>query len=398
MLRQKDIIWMSSGDWDSIKGRSQHFILGLSEDNRVLYVNYSAGISRIIDLLLKRGNRRANIKFTPKLEKINENLYVLTPFYWIPSLLKYKAGIQFFNYVNSIILTNLISSIARRLKFINPILILAHPRQASLLGKFGEKLSIYDCADNFPNFQTNKNMRDFYSAMERKILERADIVFVSATNLMEKFKSTNRNVYLVPNGVDIDHFSCNRSDPRIPPDMESIKHPVIGFVGTIAAWVDLDSIGYIAGSHPEWSVVLIGPVVTDVTKLKKYANIFLLGEKDYSVLPDYIKLFDVCLIPFKVNNLTHFVDPVKLYEYSAMGKPAVATNLKSLRDYKSICRLSMNFEDFVKNIQEGLAENSEKDMQRRIEFAQRNTWESRITRIKEIVSEALERKKAKGAV
>jgi glycosyltransferase involved in cell wall biosynthesis len=109
-----------------------------------------------------------------------------------------------------------------------------------------------------------------------------------------------------------------------------VEGPILGFFGLLADWVDVELIRRIAERFPEATVVLIGQARTDVSRLTDVPNIRLLGQKPYSELPAYSAFFDVGLIPFRFNELTLAVNPIKLREYLSAGMPVVATALPDI--------------------------------------------------------------------
>ncbi len=391
MEKKQDIIYLASVNWDTPKQRIQQIALGLSKEYRVFYINPRPIILDIVRFLFRRMPYK-EIKRRAKLQKLSENLYLITPFFLFGFRINNRINFRnLFSWVNNRIMTSLIHKLTKIYEVSNPILWLIEPSDAAFMGKFNEKLICYDCLDNHPYFYKGKARR-LIEELERGILEKANIVFAASSKLMEKCKPINPNTYLVPNGVDINHFLQGQTRSSIPPDIKYVKHPIVGYIGAIEAWVDLDLIHYVAHVHHDWSLILIGPVHTNINKLKEENNIYLLGVKDHSIISTYISLFDVCLIPFKINNLTNYVNPIKLYEYCAMGKPVVATNLRELKKYSSICRLSKTYDEFVSNIERSLKEDTDFDRQKRIEFASHNTWGNRVKTIKEIISSTMKSK------
>ncbi len=165
-------------------------------------------------------------------------------------------------------------------------------------------------------------------------------------------------------------------------DIINVKKPIIGYYGAIAEWFDTDIIDYIAKTKPEWNIVLIGLTLgSDTDRLKVYPNVFMLGEKPYEELTEYLYWFDVCLIPFKLCDLILSTNPVKFFEYLSSGKPVVSSDLPELRPYQELFYMAKTKEQFVEKIEMALKEDDKEIIDRRIEFARNNDWEHRIADI-----------------
>ena len=206
------------------------------------------------------------------------------------------------------------------------------PTSGEVVGALKEKLIVYHCVDEFSEFTgTDKNA---ILNMERDLMQKADQVFVSSGPLYEIKKLHNPRTSMVTHGVDLDHFR-KACDPNVvvPADIAGLGHPVIGFYGLIADWVDLNLIRFLSSVASRLMVtfVLIGKVDTDVSAIKGLANVHLLGRKPYSALPSYCAGIDVAILPFVINELTLASNPLKLREYLAAGLPVVTTNIPEAR-------------------------------------------------------------------
>ena len=146
------------------------------------------------------------------------------------------------------------------------------------------------------------------------LFRRADLVVVTHEELRRKANMCTDRVALIPNGVEANHFDLSKiNDGDIPEEMKRIIGPKIGFIGSVAKWIDYDLLHYIAINRPDWSIIMIGPILNRVKidKIRQQKNIYLLGRKAYNDLPKYIKAFDVCINPFVVDELSDSVDPLK---------------------------------------------------------------------------------------
>jgi hypothetical protein len=171
---------------------------------------------------------------------------------------------------------------------------------------------------------------------------------VSSDYLRTSKRAHNENTFLVTHGVDLDHFrkACDPNTPTAE-EMKSFRHPVIGFFGLIADWIDLDLIRFLAASRPQWDVVLIGKIVTDTRILENLPNIHMIGRKPYQALPNYAKAFDIAMVPFAMNELTLAANPLKMREYLAAGLPVVATALPEAEKMKAVLEVGRDKAEFL---------------------------------------------------
>nr|MBA3730462.1 glycosyltransferase [Sphingomonas sp.] len=116
-----------------------------------------------------------------------------------------------------------------------------------------------------------------------------------------------------------------------PADQAQLPHPRLGYYGVIDERFDIELLDRIAEMHPDWTLVMVGPVVKiDPQDLPRRPNIHYLGGKTYDQLPSYLGGWDVALMPFAMNESTQFISPTKTPEYLAGGKPVVSTPVKDV--------------------------------------------------------------------
>ena len=248
----------------------------------------------------------------------------------------------------------------------------------------------YDCVDDalsFPEFASNK-----YLKAEIELIKSSSVCFATSKLLCDKITKYNSECVYLPNAMDFDHFNiATKSIPNV--ELPFLKHPVIGFIGAISDWVDVDLICRLAERHPEYSVLLVGPVNSGKDKLETKSNIVMVGTKPYETLPSYLSNIDVCLIPFKINNITLASNPIKMYEYLAAGKPVVSTALPEvIRNASGIVYIGKDEEDFIKKVEMAVKETEGKDetaAYERVDFARKNSWESRVDVIDQLLNEII---------
>ena len=167
--------------------------------------------------------------------------------------------------------------------------------------------------------------------LEQELLTRADLVFTGGSSLFEAKKDRHDSVHLFPSSVDRNHFAKARKTLSEPADQAEIKRPRLGFYGVIDERFDIELLGKVAGMRPDWSFVMIGPVVKIAEDdLPKRDNIHYLGAKKYEQLPAFLSGWDVALMPFAMNESTQFISPTKTPEYLAGGKPVVSTPVRDV--------------------------------------------------------------------
>jgi len=320
-------------------------------------------------------------------KKINERFYVISPvvipFHHVPVVSK----------LNQMLLVLYIRAVCLFLGFRKPILFIFLPSMYGVVGRLKEVLSVYYCTDEHSQFPGVD--RSSIKRMEMEILKKVTLGFATSPQILEEKKKINSSFYLSMHGVDYDNFS-KAQDPAltIPEDIINIKGPVIGYFGAVDRWMDLDLIHYLVKQRRDWSFVIIGKTVVDISLFDNEPNIHFLGQRPFSELPAYGKKFDVALIPFLLNELTRHVFPVKLKEYLAMGKPVVSSALPPVEEFNKInpdaVMIGYGHSDFLSKIEKSFAFNTEAFIQNRQRLVKKDTWEARGEEVSEIIEKHLD--------
>jgi glycosyltransferase involved in cell wall biosynthesis len=161
---------------------------------------------------------------------------------------------------------------------------------------------------------------------------------------------------------------------------------VIGFFGTVADWVDLEVVRYLAASRPQWSLLLVGDIQTDTSALRELSNVHLLGRRSYQSLPAYCKAFDVAILPFVVNELTVAANPLKLREYLAAGLPVVATPLPEVLKLNSLVRMARTPGEFLDQIEALLNEGRRGPDPAVSVLMERESWDQKVEELSAIIT------------
>ncbi|MGQ0603345.1 MAG: glycosyltransferase, partial [Anaerolineales bacterium] len=225
----------------------------------------------------------------------------------------------------------------------------------------------------------------------RKLLARADMVIVVSPKLLEAKRPYNAHTYLVPNGVDAEAYARSTSPPD---DLQSIPEPRILYAGLISARLDLGLIEQLARRRPEWSFVLMGEVNprnvnTELDRLRQLANVHFLGLKPASVVPEYVLGSQVCWLPYRLIPETQHMDPLKLYEALAAGKPVVAAPIPALAALGAVAQSATTLAEAETALQIAILERDPALEAQRKTIAAQHTWEARVTELSELMQRRL---------
>jgi glycosyltransferase involved in cell wall biosynthesis len=250
------------------------------------------------------------------------------------------------------------------------------PLAVRLRRRFGWKV-VYDCLDEYAGFASNRP--SVLREAEERLAPEADLVVATSTALLEKLTPRSRVCRLLPNACDYELFHLV-GDPK--PEGERLR---IGYIGAVEAWFDAALFGELARRRPDWSFEIVGEAQPEVARaLAGLTNVRLHGERPHGELPGFLSRFDVLVIPFCLTELTHAVDPVKLYEAAAAGRGVVATPMAQVGAYaqKGVVRLASTPEEFEREIRAAAAEDPTAVLRRRA-FGRDNTWERRAGELEE---------------
>ena len=251
---------------------------------------------------------------------------------------------------------------------------------------------VYDCMDELSKFRfAPERLLD----LEQELIDRADLVFTGGASLYEAKKDRHDSAHCFPSSVDLKHFAKGRRELPQPADQAELKHPRLGFYGVIDERFDIDLLRQIADMRPDWSFVMVGPVVKiGEDELPRAANIHYLGGKTYEQLPAYLSGWDVALMPFAMNESTQFISPTKTPEYLAGGKPVVSTPVRDVvRSYGHLqgVHIAHDADGFVRCCDKALGQSrdggdwlAEADL-----VLSATSWETTQARMSALVAEVL---------
>jgi glycosyltransferase involved in cell wall biosynthesis len=376
MLRGLDIICFAN-DWSGDPLSKKQVMLRLSEHNRILWVN---SLHNRRPQLTKKDTHRIMQKlraFGKGLQQVYPNIWVVTPIY-VPFM-----EWPLVQKLNQVILRRQLRRALHHLKFCNPITWTFAPTSADIVGTLGERQIVYHCVDDFSSFS---DAATEVRRCEESLLAKSNLVLVCSTTLLEAKKPLNPRTYLVTHGVDYAHFRA-ATNPGLPiaNELRNLPHPILGFHGLIADWVDLSLLAELAKRKPSWSIVLVGKADTNLDAIRGLANVHYLGHRPYARLPEYLRGFDVALLPFVMNQLTISSNPLKLREYLAAGLPVVSTPLPEALRFASLIRTANTAEEYVFEIEKLLEAGDTGPNAERSEKVAGEAWEHKIEEMTQLL-------------
>lgn len=278
---------------------------------------------------------------------------------------------------------------ARRLvkkhSILEPTLLFYNPRFSCIAGKLQENLICYEVIDDQTEFTSSPS---WLNEEIQFLIAKSDVITTSSENLYKKILKQRKNVFLIGNGVDVEHFKKSLNDIDLPNDLKKIKAPILGYIGAIGEWFDFELVEEILRKYPNYSIILIGWVFRNSQKQiqnleRKYHNFHFLGRKNYEKLPNYIRFFDICMIPFRIYSLTKSVNPTKLYEYLATGKPIISTNLPEIEKFQDIVYVTKTKQEFVSSIKKIIT--NEHNPQKSFSLAEEHDWKEKASKMVDLL-------------
>jgi hypothetical protein len=301
-------------------------------------------------------------------------------FYVVSLLLLPFHRLWLINLFNQFLVLLTIRFYSKRYNLTSPIVFFFFPHLHYLCGKLGESLDVYYCIDDYSGLPGVDKFS--VKAMDDALTKKANLVFVVCSELLSRKKALNKNVAYSPHGVDALHFDLDQTfDLPEPLANHCGKRHIVLFWGLLAEWIDYDLIEYLLTSHPDKVFVFLGRVSVNINDLLKYDNVVFLGPVNYEELPAYAKYSDVLISPFIINEWSKTINPIKLREYLATGRPVVSTALPEAIAQSDFIRVAYSKEEFSVLLQDALQKRCPLDYSRRREYVREFTWERRVEEI-----------------
>jgi glycosyltransferase involved in cell wall biosynthesis len=389
VLKGESIVILASMQWDDPPNTPRQIATVLARSNRVLYVEMPASYIHLRDP--KKNNVWYRWMFG--LRPTRPSLWVWTP----PPSLPWKTRWPPSNRITQRYIAPFLKRVIKRLEMPAPILLTFLPHHCDLMGRLPHKLICYYCIDEWKAL-TRFVRPATIQRYEDRLAPQADLVFATSRSLASKMLARNPDTHLVPNGVDFNHYQ-RALDPSlpVPPDIQSIRRPILGFSGLFDFRIDQPLLCGLARARPDWSLVFVGPQSVDARALRSFANVHFLGNKPVADLPAYFGTFDVALIPYVLNLMTASIYPAKLNEYFAAGLPVVSTTLPELADFVPLVHMARHGDEFLQQVEHALSARTGQPQSARLAFARQNTWEERAETISSCIVRKLRERYARAA-
>lgn len=399
LLQNKTIIIVGNTRYDGpIQATSVFIAQQLAVYNTVYFVDYPSTIKDfVIDLFIKNSitkeRRRKYSLFSDGV--LNTNLprlkIVVTPPVFPINFLPEGKIYRFLLSINEYLIRTRIKKILNSAKIQNYIFINAFNFHYPDITKgLNPSLIVYHCVDPMI---TPYDMKHGITS-EKKIVLKSDIIICTSKALYLEKLIENRNTYFIPNATDSNLLKqVQQKQVFIHKHLNIIKKPIIGYLGSIERRINYELLEQVAISLPEYSFVMAGPIDWNFmpASLSELKNVHIIGAINYNEVPQLINGFDVAIIPFKKDEVSSTIFPIKLFEYLGAGKPVIATDFNDdLKDFTddqvTFCH---NAPLFTNAIIQALNNNSEELIFKRKTLAAKNTWENRSVQIAEIISKHL---------
>ena len=398
-----DIVIYLSTDWKSYSASQKgyfgdvSFIRALSRlpGIRILCVNQPV---TPVETTVKKRRKVIEWLHGTRLQELDDNLFLYTPFAFLHDMLAiYSPMVQ---RMNRRVLAGQIRTCLKMLEFTSPLRLawIYHPLQYTYFGLADEVAKVYKAWDLYRIRKYSRRLKEVIVGYEKKILGKAWVVLTPCINLYKEMLLENKDAYFTPAGVDVELFDrASDGAMPVPVDMVAIRGPRIGFAGDITERVDLSLIRSLAEARPDWSIVMVGNVAgdreflrsADLRKCKDLPNVHFLGFKEFGSLPSYIKQFDVCMLAHSTTEAMRYGHPYKTLQYLATGKPVVSTNIPDAHYYADVIKIARDREQFLVLVEESLRDNGARSVEKRLEFARRNTWDVRAKETYDILTSKL---------
>ena len=363
--------------------------------NRVIFVNsISMGLPGFghKDLLPRLARKMRS--YAKLARRTPEGITVVSPASW-PFF-----GSRASRAANRLLLRVQLRALMRLRGLSEPVLWVAIPTAAEMIGELGESLVVYHVSDKYDeNHMDHATDPEAIRRLHRLAIERADLIFYSGRKLLaESDEAARPRSHLLEQAVDFDHWSRAGAKGAlaltVAPEIESIPRPRLGYFGAVEPWlVDQELVRRAARERPRWQWVFIGNKSRGL-EIEGLPNVHFLPPVSYEELPRYAAGFDVCVLPWETERaFTSYGSAIKVREYLATGKPVVISPLPEYEHLSHVLRIARSREDFIRLVEDALEEKGDEGARARQASVVDGTWDARAEWVSKLIEEALAAKR-----
>jgi len=390
MLTNRSIICFGGEDWWYHHPHSKaHLMRKFARGgNKVIFVNsISMGLPGLAHKdLLPRIKRKLG-SYSKLARQTEDGITVVSP-----------ASLPFFGSatarkLNRQMIGAQIRKLAQSRGLTKPILWIAIPTAAEMIGAFDESAIIYQVSDKYDaNTMDHATDPTLIRKLHEQAIDRADLVFYSGRKLFDEATRGRDHSYLLEQGVDYERWS-KVTTLSIAPEIDKIPHPRLGYFGAIEPWlVDQELIKRAARERPSWQWIFIGNRSRGI-EIEDLPNTHFLPPVQYEELPAYAAGFDVCVLPWETEQaFTSYGSAIKVREYLASGKPVVISPLPEYEPMGDVLRIARSRDEFLRLVEDALNENDESASAKRQASVASGTWDARAEWVSELIEKTLAKK------
>ena len=349
-VQGRRFIWLLSPPWDDVSTRQNHFAMRLARlGAEILYVENPSAWSSV---LKQRRWRELPFAAGARVRQVEPRLHIMRAAFALPGAMHSDRVAE----VNGQLLARQIAQWTESRRWSGYTCWCRTPHSLFTLRHLHAAGTVYDITDDYELYETDPAVRELVKGREHLLVNRADAVFLTTNELAGKDALRHRNTQIVPNGVEYELFAAASRPGPIHPLVAGVRKPVIGYVGLTSHWMDFELLEMLGRRWPG-QIVMVGPIAAGVeARARSIPGVVWAGFVPQRELGPYIRGFNVSIMPHIVSELRRRANPLKIWEYLAMGKPFISCDLPALDPVRHLVSVAANREGFVQAVAERLGD------------------------------------------
>jgi glycosyltransferase involved in cell wall biosynthesis len=354
-------------DWGRHPSSCQHLVRQLLDHYPILWVNTIGTRKPCFNLAtLQRGAEKLRHWFSaPRLsDPLPTNLRVVNPLMWP------WFGSTFGRWLNRGLLAHQLAARIGELPE-SPVAVTTLPVVADLIDVLPVRRWVYYCVDDFSEWPglDGETLR----RMEEKLVRKADSLIAVSSTLQEKLASMGRDAHLLTHGVDLDFWTNPPASASLP-SLAGLERPLVIFWGVVDRRMDTAFVRELDGALTRGTIVLAGPQADPDPVLPALPRVVRLGALPFAQLSNLAREAAVLVMPYADMPVTRAMQPLKLKEYLATGKPVVVRDLPATRCWSDCLDLADTPASFAQSVLTRLEQGLSQDQQTARESLIGETW------------------------